>query len=378
MTAGFAASVLASTPETIAQSTAVPPASSPDAVASPDPAAGWKFGGDFRLRYERTERQQPTDDPLVRDPRRRAVLRFRAGVTRDFGRHLTFGARLATGSADDPNSTDVTIGDFADRFEVSLDRAFVELREGGFVFTGGKFANPFTTTELVWDGDVQPQGIAGSYGRASGRVKPRVVGLLYVVDEQGAGPDSSMAGAQAQISVSGASAWSLALSGGYYDYTIESLRGADAGDTRSNRLTADGLRYLSDFDLLDWTLHFDHPGFGRRYPVKLVGDYVKNLGADDQNDGFGFDLFVGRAAARGDTRFRYGYAQAGTDAVLAAFSHDNTSLATNYRQHTASFEWQLRDELQLSATWYLYRQLEAGAVPNPWISRLRLNALVTF
>jgi hypothetical protein len=341
-------------------------------------ANAWTFAGDFRLRYEVTTRQEPTDNPLVDDPRQREVLRFRAGVTRDFGSRLTFGARLATGSADDPNSTDVTIGDFADRFEVSLDRAYIEMRERRFVFTGGKFANPFTTTELVWDGDVQPQGVAASYGGGSRRMKPRVVGLVYIVDEQGAGPDSYMAGMQAQVAIAGPPAWTLALAGGYYDYTIESLRSADAGDTRSNRLREDGRGYLSDFDLLDWTVTFDHPGFGSRYPVRLAGDYVKNLGADDQNDGFGFDVFVGRAAAKGDLRFRYGYAQAETDAVLAAFSHDNTSLATNYRQHSASFDWQAREELQLNATWYLYRLLEAGAAPNPWVNRLRLNALVTF
>ncbi|MBK6718380.1 MAG: hypothetical protein IPG62_00525 [Sphingomonadales bacterium] len=35
-----------------------------------------------------------------------------------------------------------------------------------------------------------------------------------------------------------------------------------------------------------------------------------------------------------DWRFGCGYAETGVDAVLAAFSHDNTDLATNYRQHT--------------------------------------------
>ena len=36
-----------------------------------------------------------------------------------------------------------------------------------------------------------------------------------------------------------------------------------------------------------------HSGFGKRYPIQLVADYVKNLGADDLNVGFGADLFVG-------------------------------------------------------------------------------------
>jgi hypothetical protein len=78
-------------------------------------------------------------------------------------------------------------------------------------------------------------------------------------------------------------------------------------------------------------------------------------------------------------RFRYGYSQAETDAVLAAFSHDNTTLATNYKQHSLTFDYAVRKDLQLNATWYTYRRLDnpTGA-PNPLINRLRLNAMVIF
>ena len=100
-------------------------------------------------------------------------------------------------------------------------------------------------------------------------MKPRVVGVLYLVDEQAAGPDSYMAGGQAQLAMQGvgrpgASPWP----GGYYDYTIKSLRSADAGDTRSNRLARAASAYVSDFDLLDGTFSVDHKGFGKRYPVR--------------------------------------------------------------------------------------------------------------
>jgi hypothetical protein len=372
------------------------PAATPAPVASPSPApavaalaaAGsetrepneWKPSGDFRVRFERTSNQQPTGVPDVLEPRRREVVRLRAGVTRAFGSHVTFGARLRTGSADDPNSTDITLGDFGDSLEASLDRAYLELRYRGFFLTGGKFANPFLTSELVWDADVTPQGVAGSYApKVSGPVSPKVVGMFYIVDEQSAGPDSLMGGAQAQLAIRASSALKVELGAGYYAYSIKSLRSADAGDTRSNRLAPGGLAYVSDFDLLDAVVAFEHTGFGKRYPVRLFGDFVHNLGADDQNQGFGVDLFVGRASERGDLRYRYGYAQAETDAVLAAFSHDNTTLATNYQQHTGTVDWQVRRNLQLNATYYLFRKLEVAAGDaNPWISRLRLNALVSF
>ncbi len=342
-------------------------------------AQDWKVTGDFRFRFERTGDEEPTPDPLIRDPRYRWVVRFRAGATKRFGKVTNFGVRVATGSRGDPNSTDITLGDFADRLELSVDRAFLELKPGSASLTGGKFANPFATTELVWDGDVNPQGVAGSWTRSgSHQVTPKLVGVFYVVDEQTINPDSYMAGVQGQLTLRRSPAWSLGLSGAYYAYNIKSLRNADSGDTRSNRLNASRTLYVSDFDLLDGMITLDHRGFGARFPVRFVADFVKNLGADDQNTGFGLDLFVGRASARGDLRFRYGYAEAGTDAVLAAFSHDNTTLATNYKQHTVTFDYQVRDDVQLNVTWYLYRTLRAVSASDEWVDRLRLNAMVSF
>jgi hypothetical protein len=354
-------------------------AQTPEPSPSPSPP-DWKFSGDFRLRWERTSHQQPTSDPLVLEPRNRWVVRGRAGVTKKFGDHTTFGARLRTGDPDDPNSSDITLGDFADSLQLSLDRAFVEVRHEAATFTGGKFVNPFDSTELVWDGDVNPQGVAVSLGGSgSGRVAPKLVGLFYVVDEATINPDSYMGGGQGQVTLRPSSAWSVRLGAGYYNYTIKSLRNADAGDTRSNRLTPDRTAYLSDFDLLDGVVTISHRGFGKRYPIQLVADYVKNLGADDLNEGFGVDLFVGRAAEKGDMRFRYGYSEAETDAILAAFSHDNTTLPSNYEQHTLTYDYLFRKDFQLNVVWYVYRKLDAEPTdPNPWLNRLRLNALVTF
>ena len=355
-----------------------PPAGAQAQSTDQAPPPNWIFSGDFRLRWERTSDQEPRLESPILDPRHRWVVRFRSGVTRQFGKLANFGVRVATGQRGDPNSTDITLGDFADRLEISLDRAFLELKHEGAFLTGGKFANPFLTTELVWDGDVNQQGVAGSIARSGKhQVIPKLTGIYYIVDEDTINPDSYMAGGQGQLTFRRSSAWSVNLAGAYYDYTIKSLHHADAGDTRSNRLNPDGTGYLSDFDLLDSVLTIDHRGFGERFPVRFVADYVKNLGADDEDEGFGVDLFVGRASAKGDMRFRYGYSQAETDAVLAAFSHDNTTLATNYKQHTLTFDYQVRKDFQLNATWYVYSRL-SSSLPTDWISRLRLNAMVSF
>jgi hypothetical protein len=62
---------------------------------------------------------------------------------------------------------------------------------------------------------------------------------------------------------------------------------------------------------------------------------------------------------------------------LAAFSHDNTTFATNYRQHTGTIDYLLLQDFLLNATLYVFRRLET-LENNPWITRLRLNAMVRF
>ncbi|NIP26291.1 hypothetical protein GWN28_04785 [candidate division KSB1 bacterium] len=348
--------------------------------------SGLNFFGDFRLRYENTANQIPgTPVTELNDARNRGVVRFRAGVTKEINGLLKFGVRLATGSQDDPNTADVTLGAFVDDLEVSLDRAYLELRYQDFFFAGGKFANPFLRTDLVWDGDVNPQGIAGSYTfSGSERITVKLTGVYSIVDEQTFSSDSYMWGGQAQFAIDPTPDWSLTLAGAYCDYRIENLSNADAGDTRSNNMTSDGTAYLSDFDLFDAIAIVEYRGLSERYPIRFVADYVKNLGAEvDEDQGFTLDLYLGQASNKSDIRFRYGYSEAETDAVLAAFSNDNTTIATNYKQHTFTIDYVAVENTTLNLTWYLFRNNKLASASGAYysdefISRLRLNAMVNF
>ena len=336
------------------------------------------LSGDVRLRYEYTDNQDELEE------RHREVLRGRFNAAFRVTDALTAGMRLATGSADDPNTEDVTLGNFDDDFDVNLTRLYLNLKHRDLFLTGGKFENPFVATELVWDGDVNPQGVAGSYTFSKLKyVTPRLTPIYFIVDEQSAGPDSDMLGGQVSAKIATPAPWSVTLAGAYYDYHISSLSHAGAGDFGSNNLNATGTGYLSDFDLLDAVAVVDYRGFGERYALRLVGDYVKNYGAVvDEDQGYSVDLFVGQASKRGDYRFRYGYSVAETDAVLAAFSHDNTTFPTNYRQHTLSADYVIRDNTFLNLTWYLYRRDELGTTPetdsDDYVSRLRVNVLLAF
>jgi hypothetical protein len=333
-----------------------------------------RFSGDFRLRYEHTSKGNGAPS-LGKE-----VFRFRIGMSYALREDIVARARLATGSPGDPNSTDITLGQFLDDLAVSLDVASIELTRKHWGLVGGKFINPLLSTELLWDGDVNPQGLAGrvSVGEKTGPTAT-VTGMYFIVDAQPGDSSSAMGGGQLTLGAPVAKGWRATAAAGYYDYQIRSLALADGGDIRGNRLAPGGGRYLSDFDLFDVLGTVDYSGFGERFPVRVVGEYLHNFGADGPNTGWGTDLYVGRSQKTGDARFRYGYALAETDAILAAFAHDNTTLGTNSETHTLAVDAVPLTGLLLNATFYVYRPHEVAAgVRRVYQNRLRLNATVSF
>lgn len=376
------AAEVAATAETSAPvQTSAPHASAPAsaaaaAVAAP-PASPWSISGDVRLRHERNFAEG--DGPS----RNRGALRGRIAASYKASDWLTVGGRLVTGNPDDPRSAGVTLSNYNDDFQVSLDRLYAQATFGDLTVVGGKFANPFRTSALVWDNDVNPQGVAADYRRGlAGGSRLRATGMYFAVDEQSSGDDSHMLGGQLGWESAAEGHWRYDAAAAYYHYMLDSLAGADNTDFRTNLRDADG-SYLSGFRLANLMASVTHTGLGEAWPLRLAGEYVRNLdAATDADTGYSMDLFLGRSSRQGDWRFRYGYSAAQTDAVLAAFSHDDTTIGTNYRQHSMAVDYVLLPNTTLNATWYRFRPDDAadagGFDPGLWLNRVRFNFLVRF
>jgi hypothetical protein len=356
---------------------ASPPASptSPvPAVAVADAAAKSRLvvSGDLRVRTQGDYAEGAND-------RLSGQVRGRLGATFAANDRVTIGARLVTGNPDDPNSTDVQLSNFDDDLEVSLDQAYVQLNLGDLKVYGGKIPQPFTRTELVWDGDVNPQGLSAVYRHANADGSAfRANSLFFIVDESAAS-DSTMLGVQFGYDTRALGNWKLDASVAYYDYKLGSVAGGDSGDFRSNPRNPDGT-YVSDFELGDAIIGATWSGAGDRWPLRLVGDYVHNFGAaTDADTGYGADLTIGRASKAHDWRVTYGYSVAETDAVLAAFSHDNIALGTNYRLHALTLDYVPFPKTMLTAYWYHYQPYDVAPTLNSdWIERFRLAFTVSF
>ncbi len=143
--------------------------------------------------------------------------------------------RLVTGDPDDPNSTDVQLSNFDDDLQFALDQAYVQVSLRDLKLYGGKVPQPFTRTDLARDSDVNPKGVSAVYKRSLGNGSAlRVNGLYFLVDEDVVAADSRMAGAQLGYDFTASDKLKFDLSLAYYDYTLGSVVGADAGDFRTS------------------------------------------------------------------------------------------------------------------------------------------------
>jgi hypothetical protein len=131
--------------------------------------------GDLRLRYEYRGGRLPGDDPKNPNDwqeRERERYRLRLGLRGTVLDDWFFGLRLETSA--NARSTNVTLGADASTsspggggpFARGDDAIFVGQAYGGykgfpgFTLTGGRMPNPFVNTRMVWDDDINPEGLA--------------------------------------------------------------------------------------------------------------------------------------------------------------------------------------------------------------------------
>ena len=287
------------------------------------------FSGDIRLRGEPFF-GGPADQSLDR-VRERVRARFNAVA--DLGSQFRAGISLASGDINDPTSTNQTLTGFYTRKTIALDQAFVEYKPKQAKFLdliGGKFRYPWFNTELTWDKDLNPEGVAETF--AFDIHTPLLKRFAVVAFEL---PFAEVANTSIydkrvnqQITYGGQiqTAWQLvprvklsAYSGFYWfdgsDSIAVALARASAKNpqtpltgllplgtgnavqnaifttTATNVVTIGGTRhptgvtnitnaqYASQYALFDNIARFDIDTGHPKFPVSLIGDYVQNTEA---------------------------------------------------------------------------------------------------
>ncbi len=263
----------------------------------------WTFKGDLRLRYE------GTDNDVSKD-RNRGRFRLRLAGEKAISDKLDFGFRLASG-AGEPTSTNQSFDDGFSGKEIWIDRVFVEYKLNNGVIAAGKIANPFETTNILWDSDVNPEGLSQSFGD-----KTFVHLGQFMVEEQSSKTDSNLLAGQVGRKFDRGLA---AL--GYYHYSDLT----DAGLPSAGNNSA-----ASDFHLLDvvgsYVLNTDKK-------LKATVHFVNNLSEDapsgvESNDiAYALFLSYGKAKQAGEWDLKYKYAHIEANAVVGAFADSDFGFA---------------------------------------------------
>jgi len=410
----------------------------------PSASSAWtdriKIDGDFRVRYQRDNfggrntpaqtylnaesnnenglsrapdfasfltRADGTDIPTssTTDDRGRERIRMRLGLTAKVTDEVGFGLRLATGNATDRVSTNQTLGQNFNKYDLFIDRAFVRLDPAEWVTVqAGRIANPWFSTEMTWSENLSFEGVATTfrYNELAEGVTPFLTMGYFPMRENGTPRRGSRHLVGAQLG----SGWDLdsrtKLKFGVALYEYRNLEGrsdkdfVDGIDANGNPVPVIGRTYgqyeygvglrqkgntvfetspISGYNNISpiWGLAYKFrplvltasAAFSHFSPfnVMVSAEYARNMAFDEndfrkratdaayagvspggRNEGYQFKLGVGDFEVReaGDWQAQLTYRHVGSDAVLDAFTDSDLGLGgTNLSGYTLGMSYGL-------------------------------------
>lgn len=335
----------------------------------------WTFKGDFRYRWERFDVEGKN-----RRNRHRVRARIYAGV--DVTDYTTFGVALATG-AEDPVSTNATLGEGFEELKVNFDEAFINYHpwnEDQHDFNGaiiaGKMRTPFqvvTKGELLWDADLRPEGIAAQFDTNVGSTNLFFNAGGFFLRENSSGTDTGLGGGQLGAIVP-ISASKLTFGAGYYDYIA--IQGRSVFDWQYNngyKSTANGYgnstdaadgagdkRYTQDYDELEVFAGYDMKAGD--LPLAFFGNYVQNTAASNDDTGYNVGAKLGKASKPGTWDARLLWKKVEKDAVVAAFTDsDFGGGGTDVKGTELNLGYAIDSTWKVGLTWFHNQNGISGA-----------------
>jgi hypothetical protein len=319
-------------------------------------AADWenlKISGDFRYRHEMIDDE--TKDEVRNRQRIRARIMLQATVTDA----IDFGLRLASGS-DDPVSTNQTLGDAFTSKGIQLDLAYFDVHPAsmkGLHIVGGKMKNPYHRPGgmgLVWDGDLNPEGLALKYKVKNSESMSLFAnaGYLWVV-ENSQDDDVNLVGGQGGATFS-LGKIDLTAGVGYFTYAnADSFLGMEYNE-------------LEIFAEAGMKLGV--------YPLTLVFDYVMNNDADEEDTGMLVGAKFGKKKNPGSWDVKVFYEELKANAVFPEFTDsDFGGGGTNAKGLIVGGGLRLMDKADLGVTYFINTRHIAEGEEETDYNRLQVD-----
>lgn len=343
--------------------------------------------GDIRYRYETI-----TDDAKGDYTRQRDRIRARFGAEAKLSDTLKGGIGFSTGGSD-PVSGNQTLGDGFGKDEMRLDLAYFDwviLSQPSTTvdLVGGKFKNCFgtvtdrTVMDLVWDPDLNPEGLTLQAQLGQGAIRAKVNGgYLWVQERSNESDDTQVYVGQAAVTFQFIPELYLTVGASYYDYThMQGFQVLDweaknngYGNSTENQVSGSTTNkaYANDYNLVEGFVELG--AFVGKLPVTVYGQTVQNTEADANDTGYLAGLTIGKAKNPGTAEIGYRYAELEKDATVGAFTDsDRWGGGTDGKGHRVHGRYQINKNLQFGVTYFMdekklsdptdYQRLQADLV----------------
>ncbi|WP_426140610.1 putative porin [Pseudomonas sp. DWP3-1-2] len=305
-----------------------------------------QFKGDVRVRQETINIDGQTNS----QDKDRQRIRARLGAYTEINPQVSTGIRIATGGSSDARSTNQDLDGYFVKKDLWLDLGFIDYAPTAVKnlhVIGGKMNQPWVSMgDVIWDGDINPEGLAATYSYPLGG-KTELFGsagyytLKDNIDGEGTQfrHDLSMTAGQLGARFSPTDNLKVTLGGSVYAFDNDK----DSAALRVNGNTTNEFRLYEGFGQIDVS--------GLAVPLALYGQYIVNNDSTDDQDtawlagvktkvfGFGLD---------------YNYRDTQRNAVVGAFTDsDFANGTTGSRGHKFKVGYEIDKNFSVGATYFL-------------------------
>jgi hypothetical protein len=320
------------------------PAAADDSSPAPTWVDRFAFKGDLRLRHETIDIQDV-------ETRRRMRFRTRFGFTADVADNVDFVLSIASGG-DDPVSTNQNFGDGFTTKDLGIDLAYINWAAmDGLNIYAGKMKNPLFKAgkvPLVWDSDLNPEGIAASY--KAGIFFANAGG--FTIQERAIGDDSFLYAGQVGVKLALGDSGKLTAGIGHFAYTNTVGNTPFYNGRPKGNSVSIANNYLYDYKTSEVFAQFDTQLFD--LPFQIFGHFVQNSEVSDQDTGYSFGVNLGNAKKQGEQQFYWIFQDIEADAVVATFNDsDFGGGGTDSSGHMVKYRYMLRDKIALGGTLFI-------------------------
>ncbi|MEW6302226.1 MAG: putative porin [Verrucomicrobiota bacterium] len=375
----------------------------------PDWVNGFKFGGDFRGRYEGFF----SDNPTAVD-RNRFQYRVRFGAVVSMLDNMEVGIRLASigDTAGNQISSNQTFDNNASKKGLSLDMVYakwapVDNADWGATFTLGKMENPLVISSAFIDQDYTPEGFAEQFVYHLNPQHDLKLNLgQFVLEERGASSmDSFMLAAQVRWDANWNPKWQTSMGAGILSIgakdTLTAANGQlniGEGNNRVGGLAANPPESGFNPIFADVSLTYNlekAPLYSGAFPIRLGVDFLHNPAADSHNQAYSGKLTFGKAGKKKTWEMSYEYRVVQADSIYEELPESDFNAftqtarttggvggfvnGTNIRGHILKAGYSPFDSLTFFVTYWITENI----VPNPAgsvseASRLQVDAVWKF